>query len=430
MKKIKDLKSNVLKRNFSLAKMAYKVGRDYISEKKDDVLEKGASALSKHSELIYSELAMMKGSALKAGQMLSVYGDYFLPKEVNEVFKKLQTQTHYLDFDNISQNIPNHFFNELEIERGPFAAASIGQVHLAYTKDKEKMALKIQYPNIKKAINSDMLALKLLLKGIKALPKKFDLDPFLDEVKKMMIHEMDYNKEKQSHDFFIQCLNGDERYYVPRVFDYYCSETTMATEFIDGVKVDSSLVSSLAQDVRNDLATSFFELYLREFFEFKKVQSDPHYGNYLLRNFQGRWQWVLLDFGSVKDVSDTIGQCYQDMMRACIVGDRELYFEVVDRMNYFRAGMSDRNKDLLWDNARLLGDPFKGEVYDWGATRLADDLLKNGMQMFGKVDIASPPQDIVFLDRKIGGVFMILKILGAKVDLRDLALRYLENKHS
>ncbi|WP_034729032.1 ABC1 kinase family protein [Bacteriovorax sp. BSW11_IV] len=430
MKKIKDLKSNVLKRNFSLAKMAYKVGRDYISEKKDDVLEKGASALSKHSELIYSELAMMKGSALKAGQMLSVYGDYFLPKEVNDVFKKLQTQTHYLDFENISQNIPNHFFDQLKIEHGPFAAASIGQVHVAYTKDQEKMALKIQYPNIKKAINSDMLALKLLLKGIKALPKKFDLDPFLDEVKKMMIHEMDYQKEKQSHDFFIQCLEGDERYYIPKVYDDFCSDTTMATEFIDGVKVDSDVVASLAQDVRNELATSFFELYLREFFEFKKVQSDPHYGNYLLRHIQGRWQWVLLDFGSVKDVSDSIGECYQDMMRACIVGDRELYFEVVERMNYFRAGMSDKDKDLLWDNARLLGDPFKGEIYDWGATRLADDLLKNGMQMFGKVDIASPPQDIVFLDRKIGGVFMILKILGAKIDLRNLALRYLESKNS
>lgn len=427
MKKIKDIKSGLLKRNFGMAKIIYKVGSDFIKEKSDSVIEKGANALAPHSELIFSELAMMKGSALKVGQMLSVYGDYFLPEEFNRILKKLQNQTHYLDFEKIRNNIPNNVFSHLEVETIPFAAASIGQVHKAVDEDKNVIALKVQYPNISKAIGSDMLTLKLILKGMKVLPKNFELSPFLDEVREMMVHEMNYKNELGSHLRFYKLLSGDLRFHVPHLYEEFCSETTLASEYIEGLRVDSDEIKSLDQNIRNQLACDYFELFLKEFFSFHFVQTDPHYGNYALRLNEGKWQWVLFDFGSVKEITGEISHYYKMMMKACILRDKELYFATIKEMRYFTDSMKEDEKDLLWQNAKLMGDPFQGEIYDWGSATIADDLIKNGMKMFGKVDLDSPPKEIVFLDRKIGGVFMVLKILRANIDLRELALRYLDS---
>lgn len=427
MKKIKDIKSGLIKRNFGMAKIIYRVGSDFLKEKSESVLEKGANALAPHSELIFSELAMMKGSALKVGQMLSVYGDYFLPQEFNSILKKLQTQTHYLEFDKIKKNIPSPLFEKLEIETTPFAAASIGQVHRARDEKANEIALKVQYPNINKAIGSDMLTLKLLLKGIKVLPKNFELTPFLDEVKEMMIHEMNYQNELKSHLKFRDLLANDLRFYVPIAYKDYSSETTLASEYIHGLRVDSNEVKMLDQKTRNQLAFNYFELFLQEFFSFHFVQTDPHYGNYLLRQQGDNWQWVLFDFGSVKEISKEIAHYYKMMMKACILNDRELYFSTIKEMRYFTDSMKENEKNLLWENAKLMGMPFQDEDYDWGQTTMADDIIKNGLKMFGKVDLDSPPKEIVFLDRKIGGVFMVLKILRANVNLRELALRYLNS---
>ena len=235
-------------------------------------------------------------------------GRCFLPPEAAAALKTLQSDSPPLEWSKIEAQLRKQIaperLAELEIDPESFAAASLGQVHLARRKsDGARIALKIQYPGVDGAIDGDLKTLRSLLAVFKIFPSRWaTYDPMFEEVRAMLHQEVDYVRELKNTEEFSALLKGDDRYVVPKVYPEYSSRRVLATEFQDGVRLDGPEVKALSQERRDRIAELILELYMREVFEFRQVQTDPHFGNYRVRFApDGRNdQLVLLDFGAVR----------------------------------------------------------------------------------------------------------------------------------
>lgn len=147
----------------------------------------------------------------------------------------------------------------------PFAAASLGQVHCATlaacvspTGKEEKVAVKIQFPDIAKSIESDLSYLKLLLNAGRMLPRGLFLDKTLSVMKGELADECDYHKEAESARFFAsnEGVGRDRRFRVPWIWQG-STERILVMENMDGVSVGGNVVDSLSQESRDQVSLYF-----------------------------------------------------------------------------------------------------------------------------------------------------------------------------
>ena len=167
MAKLNKIKTSLLSRSLSIAKLGINAGIKYAGSKITQ--QNSDDMLISQAQLITGQLGELKGSLMKAGQMLSMYGEYFFPPQANQILKTLQSESPAIEWNVMQGYLKNYIgeelFNELIIDPEPIGCASLGQVHKAQIKTSQKwIALKIQYPDLDKAIDSDIKALKTILK--------------------------------------------------------------------------------------------------------------------------------------------------------------------------------------------------------------------------------------------------------------------------
>ncbi|MAX66899.1 MAG: AarF/ABC1/UbiB kinase family protein [Bacteriovoracaceae bacterium] len=428
MKKINKIKSNLFSRQLSMAKIAFKSGKDFYFSKDEDLKARLKDGFEKHAQFITSELGIMKGSFMKAGQMLSVYGASFLSPKAQEILQSLQNQTSYLDWKEISKQIPSHWKEELEISPTPLAAASLGQVHKAVDKDGNLLAIKIQYKGVKKAIKNDIKALRFLLKSLSLLPTELDTKDLFSEIQTMLEAETDYLREAQLTKDFNQKLNHYPEYHITKVIDQYSNDNIMTTQFIEGTPLNEIDKLNLTQEDKNKLGISFFKLLFIELFELEQLQTDVHLGNYLIMNSPEKgYHWGLIDFGASKIPPKSFIHPYQGMIKALIQQDKKKFLDIMFQMNYL-SHKQKTNTDLLWKYAKLMGEPFLHESYHWGNSSLSDDILKLLPSVIKEISIGKPPKHAVFIDRKIAGVYFVLKKLEAKFDVNEVVRPFIHTR--
>ena len=428
MKAIKKIKSGLLSRQFSLAKFALKAGPEILFSGESELKDKLKQGLEKHLDQIVSELGIMKGSLMKAGQMLSLYSGGFLSPEAQKILKVLENQTNFLDWMAIRKQIPEAWQKELEINSTPLAAASLGQVHLATPRNgDETFAMKVQYDGVRKAIDNDLRSLRWLLRALGILPKELDLDDVFLEIREMLLQETDYRLEKMTLETYAKFLNGHPDYVIPRVIEKYSNEKIISTSFLKGVSPRSPEVKALPQEVRNRLGEEFLRLLFLEIFHWGYVQTDPHFGNYLIVDIDTHPRWGLLDFGAIKEPPTEFLRTYKQLVIACATLDRDRYFESLNTMGYLSSKKSS-NDELLWEYASHFAGPFQG-TYDWGASDLPDKVFKYFPRLIREISVGNPPRHAIFIDRKIGGVFFMLKELEVKIDGKKI-LEEFTSSHS
>lgn len=420
MKKLDELKNSRLSRGLFAARSAVRMLPSLLAGENADPRTVFRDLIGKSIDQFVNDVGELKGSVLKAAQILSLYGEYYLPEEVNEVLKKVQSQSHYLGWEKINGLIPANLKADLEIEETPLAAASIGQVHRAKIKKTgEVVVLKIQYPGIKKAIDLDMKMIKTFLSMAKLLPKKMNLDPIYGEIKKVLMEEMDYEHEAKKHAEYEKLMMDVPGCYVPKLYPEFCSERVIVSEYIDGIPL--STLKGLTQEERNKLGTTLFRLFLQEIFRGHLIQTDSHPGNYLYRN----GEVVLIDFGACLTYPEkTLGQ-YRRLIGELYHGRRENFFAVLNEISG-NGGSFLMDQDLLWKYCELAASPLRSTDYDWGTTRLPDELYPLGMELVTTSRIDTPPHDFIFLDRKILGLFSLLKSLRARFDVSSVSRLYLD----
>lgn len=447
------IKSSVFSRSVSLAKITFQAGASIVHHKvtssvktKELKDESWKRLLQNQASLISSELGELKGSLMKAGQMLSMYGEHFLPAEANQLLKSLQSNSIPMSWEAIEPTLKKNLSQEkldlLEIDHEALASASMGQVHRARIKASgENIVLKIQYPHVDRAIDSDLRALRTLLGTLKLLPKDVNFDPIFAEVREMLVQEIDYELEAKLTENFFNLLKDDPAYVVPRVIREFSGPKILATTFEHGIRADDPLIQSLPQERRNKIALKFLDLYFREIFEWGVVQTDPHSGNYLIRiNAQGDDQLVLFDFGATRSYEKDFIIPYRQMVKGSLLNDRELFLKAALDLRFIHEQDTAELKKLFEEFCLEMVEPFiayedprntQGRIaadgtYDWKNSDLPQRLSKKIFQIIRSHTWRTPPREIIFLDRKTGGVFIFLSILRAKIRGRDLLLKYIK----
>ncbi len=423
-KELKEIRTSLLSRGLSLAKASLKAGRLTATQ----MLTKGESGAGwlHQVEFLIHEIGQLKGTAMKVGQTLSMYGEHLLPPELNDLIKKLQQDSPPLAWAAIEKVLLDELGEDglaaLEVEHQSVASASIGQVHRARIRATgQAVALKVQYPGVDLAVETDLKLLKFALSMSDLVPRGPRMDQIFAEIRDMFYQEVDYLQERNFTEQFHAHLAGDSRYLVPATHPQFCTRRVFTGDFMAGVRADSPTVQALSLDRRNRLGIAFLELYLRELLDWRLVQTDPHLGNYLVQvdPVGEDDKLILIDFGAVRSVPEDFLTNYATLIEGGVRGD-ERAIERAGRQ--LKLLLPEDSLDLVREYIELsmmLLEPFNG-VYDWGASDLPKRVAGKLAHVAFNYRMRSPPRELVFLDRKLGGVFIFLSVLKCKMEARPL----------
>jgi predicted unusual protein kinase regulating ubiquinone biosynthesis (AarF/ABC1/UbiB family) len=295
----------------------------------------------------------------------------------------------------------------------PLAAASIGQVHEAVLKDGTHLAVKIQYPDIRRSIDSDVENVATLLRLSNLVPEGMDLDPLLKEAKVQLHAEADYLHEARALERFGAYLAEDTHFEVPTVIDALTTQQVLTMRFLDGSPIESLADAPSAQ--RNAAATALLELAIREVFDWGLVQTDPNFANYLFAAESGRIQ--LLDFGATRDYASHTQTALRLLLQACVDGsDGDIEAAAAD-VGYLEPADPAGYRSIVITLLRTATEPVRASGdFDFARSDLAGRMKDIVMEMrlsekFARV----PPPEILFLHRKLGGLYLLLSRLRARI---------------
>ncbi len=422
------------RRLFKLASMTAQVAGGYAKNRIKSVFQSDEASAQdrtqmyeRSGEVIAKTLGELKGAVMKVGQMASVAADV-LPKEVQDALTSLQREAPPMPFEVIAGQIESEFSAAPEtlfrsFERVPFASASIGQVHRAVTDDGREVVVKVQYPGVDGAVDSDLAHLKLALRasGLVRVPKK-SLDAVFGELKARLHEELDYTNEADNVRFFFEHYRDRQDVIVPQVVGERSSGRVLTLTYEPGDHLDEA--RSYPQDVRNEIAYGLFDLFAEQAFDLKVIHADPNPANFA---FRPDGSIVLYDFGCVKTLDPAIVEAYLFTVRASL---DERYEDVEQGM--VRLGARNLAGTpvppeyyKVWRD--VFAKPLMGRPFDFSTAQLQREAMKNVPGFMAKyLTSFQPPTELVFLDRVVVGHYGTLRRLGAVVDFRAKLDAYLE----
>ena len=316
------------------------------------------------------------------------------------------------------------------MENESLTSESLGQVHRATIKSSgESIVLKVQYPNLQKVISSDLITIKRLLRLFDLLPKEGKFDELFSEVKEMLIRELDYEKELNSLTAMKNLIGDDPRYILPTPYANFSTKKVLAMSYEPGLNVDSDEVKNWNQERRNRIAQSFLELYFRELFEFRFMQTDPHLGNYRLRiNHSGCDSLILYDYGAMKKISEPFWTSYYKVIYGALQHQQNVLLEGAKELGLIKSTDSPELINEYIELCYLFTEPFtqlKGN-YNWRESNLPRRVATAGKNMLLTFHFRTPPRDLIFLDRKMAGVYSFLATLSATINGRSIVEKWIK----
>ncbi len=392
--------------------------------KLSDLLLTPANALK-----ITQQLSQMRGAAMKLGQLISMDAGDLLPPDMAAVLSRLRSDAHAMPERQLRAVLAANWGGQWQqrfasFSFTPIAAASIGQVHRATTQDGRDLAIKIQYPGVRKSISSDVNNVASLLRLTGLLPKTLDIAPLLLQAKRQLREEADYEAEGMHLQRFAQLLADAPEFVVPVLHADLTTKNVLAMSFVDGVPVES--IADAPQAERDRLLSLLVGLMFRELFEFGLMQTDPNFANY--RYDPLSQQLILLDFGATRSFAPAFGQAYKQLMCATLSGDREAMAQAGLAIGYFNGSTSAKHQMAVLDLFEIALEPLKFEgAFDFGRTDMVTRLGEAGLALGLDRDFWHiPPIEALFLHRKLGGLFLLAARLNARVNVRQLAMPHLQ----
>lgn len=377
---------------------------------------------------VADQLARMRGAAMKAGQLLSMETSDLLPPELAQILARLRSEAHFMPPAQLKKVLIENWgrdflksFKKFDVQ--PLAAASIGQVHRAQTKDGQDLAVKVQYPGIRDSIDSDMRNLGLVLRASGMVPDSFDTDRLLKDAAEQLHEETDYAREAAALSRFGAYFAQEEDFIIPAVHPDFSSPDILSMTFVTGVPVET--VATLDQATRDRVASKLVELTLRELFELHDMQTDPNFANYLYVPETG--QIALLDFGATRRFAPEMVASYKALYRSAVTCDDDTAFQAMIDIGLVSPDTSDRDRAHILRIFGLAAEPLRtGGILDFGTSGLLARMRREGLVLADEqVALAAPPADTLLLQRKILGCYLLAERLRARVDLDPLIERFL-----
>ncbi len=417
-----DFPSSKFERGKIIAKTGIKVGTNYaqryLKKKVTGESSDDKEFHTNNAKEVFKEFTKLRGTALKIAQGMSM-DQGFLPEEFAEVMSQAQYSVPPINKALVRTIIkrelgdyPENIFAKFDSQA--FAAASIGQVHRAELKSGEKVAVKIQYPNVRETINSDMAVAKSLARRI--IKKGQDIDPYFNEIRNTLMEETDYIHEGSQIDQFRKRF-GNEVLLIPKWIEEYSTEKVLCMSFIEGRHLGDFLKENPSQEMRNHFGQMIWDFFHEEIRVGGYVHADTHPGNFLF-TYDGKLG--VIDFGCVKLFPDEFFKNYLRLLPTHLANDlnaiRDLYVKL-DVINP-ESETQDREEEY-YNFARNYGimfsRPYRYDVFDFSDPKF-DQEIRHFTKEAPLSNELRGSKHFLYTSRVHTGLYSILIKLGAQIE--------------
>jgi predicted unusual protein kinase regulating ubiquinone biosynthesis (AarF/ABC1/UbiB family) len=390
----------------------------------------GANALfasgdaeARNARALKETLGRLKGPLMKVAQMFATVPD-LLPPEFASQLTELQTNAPAMGPPFVRRRMAAELGADWQgrfaaFDLVPAAAASLGQVHRATAKDGRALAVKLQYPDMQSAMESDLGQLKVLFGLGRQMFGAIDTREVITEISERLREELDYVHEAKSMRLYGAFFAGRADIAVPAPDLSLSTGRVITMDWLDGRGLQSFKGEDLA--TRNRVARTLFEAWWTPLIKLGVIHGDPHLGNYSFTDDAGRLN--LLDFGCVRVFPPAFVGGVVKLFRAMSTGDREGEADA-----YHAWGFKDLTPDLM-DVLGIWARFIYGPLLDDRVRTVADGVspgeygrreafqVKRALEEKGPVTI---PREFVFMDRAAIGLGSAFLHLGAELNWRAL----------
>ena len=368
---------------------------------------------------IADTLGEMKGAVMKVGQIASQYKDIF-PPEVARAIAKLQRQAPAMPFAEIKKQVEKELGKPLEqvfkhFDEQPFAAASIGQVHKARLPNGTEVVVKVQYPGVDEACESDLKQVRLALRlmGVLKVDKKLQ-DRLFQEIQDSLHEELNYEIEAQNLQVFKTFHQAlDSKIIIPNVYPEYSSRRILTLSMEKGESIETASTWDLA--IRNQIGERLIRALGQQIFFLKRFHCDPHPGNFAFRE---DGSVIIYDFGGVKTLSNEIITHFKTLVRA---GRKADIISIENELTALDA-LAEKGKfpeELYKEWLEVLLRPLTTH-YDFAENSAHHDGMKLVKKSLKYWDVFKPSPDTLMVNRTISGQYWNLIQLKVEDDLTEV----------
>ena len=368
-----------------------------------------------HAADLRAALGGLKGPLMKVAQILATIPDA-LPKEYVNELSHLQADAPSMGWLFVKRRMKaelgeNWLTQFKDFNKSASAAASLGQVHFAEDNQGQKLACKLQYPDMGSAVQADLKQLKLIFSLYEKYDSAISTQSIHEELSDRLKEELDYSHEIRNMNLYRHMLSDYNEITLPNPIESLSTNRLLTMTRIDGLKIMQFIAENSDIEIRNQVAMNMFKAWYVPFYKFGVIHGDPHLGNYSIRPDGGI---NLMDFGCIRIFRPDFVTGVIELYKALRDGNEE---QAVNA--YKRWGFENPSKELIsvlniWanfiyqplleDKVRLINPSASGQYGRETAEKVHEELKKIGG--------VKPPREFVLMDRAavgLGSVFMHLK---------------------
>lgn len=370
---------------------------------------------------LFSGLTLLKGTALKVAQQLSLETD-MLPeavcKELSRAYHQVPPINKALVRKVIQNELgapPEEMFKSFDLEA--FAAASLGQVHRATTEDGLCLAVKIQYPGIADTIESDMAIVRQMLRP---MVPAHQLMPALTEVTARLKEEVNYLQEAENITCFDHRLNM-EGVRLPEVHRDLTTGSVLSLTHLPGRPLDIWLTGGPTQKERHIVARRLNAIFLKSLYECHVIHADPNPGNFIIDD---NLNVGLVDFGCIKHLSPEFIEQYRQLVVSAAHDDKPAHYQVMMDIGMLQQAQDDETAHEIravsdefcsWFGTLYQSDPFNFKARpDFMVQGKA--LMMRCQRLHRHINV-NP--DFIFLERTRYGLFRLYDQMAVSLSFRN-----------
>lgn len=393
----------------------------------------GERAAATARELV-KQLGQMRGAAMKIGQVLSTVEFTAIPESEREEFKatlaSLRDDVPPLPFKAIERLLKEELDTPVseafaDFEPEAFAAASIGQVHRATTKDGKAVAVKVQYPGIAEATETDLRNMQMLFPLIRRLAPGLDVDALAGELRERISEELDYEVEAQHHRAMERGWRGHPFVFIPPVNTALSRRRVLVTEYMAGRRFD--VVKALPDEDRDRFGEIVFRFFFGTLNHLRRAAGDPHPGNYLYLE-DGRVGF--LDFGLMRVVDADYLAAERVLAQAITRSDAPAVKAQLASLGYLPRP-DDFDADALLGQLRMLAEWYLEPGHRRLSSAYVAQMIEEGSSprspYFAQMRRQTVPPQALLIRRMESLVLATLGDVRAAADWHALGAEYWED---
>ena len=377
-------------------------------------------------DVLTEVLGQMKGPVLKLGQMASQWQGV-LPEPIIGALASLQNRVPAMPFSDIEKQLKAVYGSDLSayflhIEPDPFAAASLGQVHRAVSREWHQLVLKILYPGIAAICAADLKQLRRLLPlGRLFRAPAAQLEAVHAQLARSVAEELDYAAEMQRLQRYHAHFKDCDRVLVPEPLPALCRPGVLALSYLPGLSF--AKVADASPALREQLAQTLVHWLCRQAFELGELHADPHAGNFA---YTPQGQLVAYDFGCMQSMSDALLAAYMQCYRALQAGSAEQL-----ESGFQALGLRQPGTPVPWALYRQLQDLLgpliqPAATWDFAASGLHAQVQTLVPDVLARLGSLQPAPTTILVNRVLEGHYWSFTRLGVCLPLAALLEPHLQ----